>query len=126
MTTINTATSNFDKTLTALVLKTIAENLRRETRYMVPGAYITGDLIPGTNLIRHIKYGDMSLSTTDVWSSDGSGIWLTEGTAPSEEALTITYDEFGVNQAGRTLAITDRALDFNPHNILRILCAKRV
>jgi N4-gp56 family major capsid protein len=126
VTTINYSTTNFDKTLTALVLKTIAENLRRETRYMVPGAYIDGNIIPGTNLIRHIKYSDLSLASVaggaavTTYSADGTGVWLTEGTPPAEEALSITYDEYGVNQAGRMLAITDRALDYSPHNIAAI------
>jgi len=118
-----TATTNFDKTVTTLVLKTIAENIRRKTLYMIPGAYMQGTLIPGTNLIRHVAYGDLSILSPA--QSDGTPPWLTEGVTPSVEALSISYDEFGVNQAGRLVGITDRALKYNPHNLFAI-AAERV
>lgn len=120
---VTTATTNFDKTVTALVLRNIAENIRRKTLYMIPGAYVKGSLIPGTNLIRHIKYGDLSILAPA--QSDGTPPWLTEGVTPAIEDLAITYDEFGVNQAGRLVGITDRALKFNPHNLFAV-AAERV
>lgn len=54
-----TKTTNFDKTVTALVSRVVEENLRKATRWLVPGSYRKGTLVPGTNLIRHVAYGDL-------------------------------------------------------------------
>lgn len=116
--TINTTTTNFDKTLHALILGDLADNLRRKLVWLQPGAFMPAQLIPGTNLVRHISYGDMGIYSPA--QSDGTPPWLTEGTMPTAEALTIGYDEFGVNQVGRLLALTDRALKYSPHNLYSI------
>jgi N4-gp56 family major capsid protein len=116
--TVNTATTNFDRTVTALVLATIRENLRNRLVWMQDGAYIPGHLIPGTNLIRHIAYGDMSVVAGTP--TPGTPPWLNEGVPPTEEALTIYYDEYGVNQAGRLIAITDVAMAESPHALASV------
>lgn len=112
-----TSQSNFDKTTVARVLSRLATNLRRDLRYMVDGAFITGTLIPGTNLIRHISLSDLSILSPA--QADGTPPWLYEGTPPTAEALTIGYDEFGVNQAGRLIDISDRALAYSPFDLFR-------
>lgn len=118
MATVSTATTNFDKTVTALVLQTIRENLRNRLVWYQEGAYVPGRLIPGTNLIRHIAYGDLSVVAGTP--TPGTPPWLTEGTPPAEEALTIFYDEYGVNQAGRLIGITDVAMAESPHSLVSV------
>ena len=107
MTGFTTGTTNFDRTVTALVLKKIAENLRDKSVYLQEGAFIRGDLIPGTNLIRHIAYSDMSVTTNANAVTPGTTPWLFEGTPPTDEAMAVYYEEYGAQQAGRTLAISD-------------------
>lgn len=123
MPAVTTATTNFDRTVTALVLATVRENLRNRLVWMHDGAFIPGRLIPGTNLIRHIAYGD--IAAVAGTPTPGTPPWLTEGTPPAEEALTIYYDEYGVNQAGRLVGVTDVALAESPHSLLA-LAAERV
>lgn len=120
MTTLSTATTNFDKTVTALVLRQIDENLRDASKYLQEGSFIRADLIPGTNLVRHIAFGDMSVTTNANTVTPGTAPWLTEGVPPTEESLTISYEEFIVSQAGRTLAITDVALAESPFNLMSV------
>lgn len=122
-TPITTATTNFDQTVTALVLRTVEENLRDQLQWFQEGAYIPGTIVPGTNLIRHIAYGDLSVVAGTP--SPATPPWLTEGTPPDEEPLTIGYAEYGASQAGRLIGITDVALAESPHNLMTI-AAERV
>lgn len=125
MATLTTGTSNFSNTVTALVLKRIAQNLRDRSVYLQEGAFVRGDLIPGTNLIRHVAYADMSVTTNGNTVTPGTTPWLTEGVPPTDEALAIHYEEYGAQQAGRTLAISDIALAQSPHNLMAI-AAERI
>ena len=125
MATFTTATSNFNQTVTALVLKRIAENLRDKSVYLQEGAFTRGDLIPGTNLIRHIAYGDMSVTTNANTVTPGTTPWLTEGVPPTDEAMAVFYEEYGAQQAGRTLAISDIALAQSPHRLMAV-AAERI
>lgn len=109
-------TANFDKTVTALVKQEILENLREVSRWMVPGAYIPGRLIAGTNLIRHIAYGDLA---------EQESLIAVEGSPPDEEPLTIGYHEYSVTQKGRLVGVTDVALDLSPHELMSV-AAERV
>lgn len=125
MATLTTGTANFNQTVTALVLRNIAENLRNASVYLQEGGFVRGDLIPGTNLIRHIAYGDMSVTTNANVVTPGTAPWLTEGVPPTDEALSIFYEEYGAQQAGRTLAISDVALAQSPHRLLAV-AAERI
>lgn len=109
-------TANFDKTVTALINRTILENLRESARWMVPGSYVSGKLIAGTNLIRHISYGDLSRQASEI---------ATEGVMPEEEALTIGYHEYSVIQRGRLIGMTDVALALSPHELMAV-AAERI
>ena len=125
---LSTGTTNFSNTLTALVLKQIETNLRSTSVYLQEGAFIRGDLIPGTNLIRHVAYSDLSVTTNNNVIDNTPPVtapWLEEGVPPAEEALTITYEEYGVAQAGRLVAISDIALAQSPHQLMSI-AAERV
>jgi N4-gp56 family major capsid protein len=93
--------------------------------YLQEGTFIRGDLIPGTNLIRHVAYSDMSVTTNANVVTPGTAPWLTEGVPPTDEALAIFYEEYGAQQAGRTLAISDIALAQSPHNLFTI-AAERI
>lgn len=104
-----TKTVNIDKTVTALVRRDILENLRAVARWLQDGAYIPGDIIPGTNLVRHMAYGDLPAADPII---------AVEGEPPAHEALTIGYEEYAAKQRGRIVAITDVALKLNPHDLL--------
>ena len=125
MATLTTATANFNQTVTALVLRQIAENLRDRSVYLQDGAFVRGDLIPGTNLIRHIAYADMSVTTNANTVTPGTTPWLTEGVPPVDESLAVYYEEYGAQQAGRTLAISDVALAQSPHRLMAV-AAERI
>lgn len=125
MATLTTATTNFNNTVTALVLRRIAENLRDKSVYLQDGAFVRGDLIPGTNLIRHVAYTDMSVTTNGNTVTPGTAPWLTEGVPPTDEALAIFYEEYGAQQAGRTLALSDVSLAQSPHNLMAV-AAERI
>lgn len=125
MATLTTATTNFNQTVTALVLRQIRENLRDRSVYLQEGNFVRGDLIPGTNLIRHIAYADLSVTTNANTVTPGTPPWLTEGVPPVDETLAIFYEEYGAQQAGRTVAISDIALAQSPHNLMAV-AAERV
>jgi N4-gp56 family major capsid protein len=124
MATLTTATTNFDKTVTALVLRQIDANLRTRSVYLQEGSFVRGDLIPGTNLVRHIAFGDMSVTTNNNVVTPGTQPWLTEGVPPTAEAMTIAYEEYGVGQAGRTLEISDVAMAESPHKLFAVAADK--
>ena len=111
-----TMTVNFEKTVTALVKQEILENLRPTARWMVPGAYVPGKLIAGTNLIRHISYGDLPTQESII---------AVEGSPPEEEPLTIGYHEYSVTQKGRLVGLTDVAMQLSPHELMSV-AAERV
>lgn len=115
MANINTSTTNFDKTVTAMILADIAQNLRKQASWLEEGAWIKARLRDGTNLLRYIAYGELS---TTVQA-------LAQGTPPAEEALSIYYEEFSCAQAGRLVGITDIALKESPHDLYAV-AAERV
>lgn len=125
MTDITTATTNFDKTVTALVRRQIMDELRNKTVWMQQGVVIPGEFVPGTTTMRHVAYRDMSVTTNSNTVTAGTTPWLTEGTAPTTEALTINYDEYTAGQAGRLVGITDVALRQSPHRLFEV-AAERI
>lgn len=119
MATTSTATTNFDQTVVALVLRTILENMRKRTHWLEEGAWMKGSIIPGFNKLRYISYGDLSPATQALTQGD------TAATLALEEQLTIGYDEFSCSQFGRLVGITDIALGENPHDLMSV-AAERV
>lgn len=109
-------TADFDKTVTALIKRNILDNLRDTARWMVPGSYITGKIVPGTNRIRHIAYGDLP---------EQSSIIAVEGDPPDVESMTIGWHEFSVTQRGRLVGLTDVAMGLSPHELMSV-AAERV
>jgi len=119
-------TTNFDNTVTALVSQNIAENLRKVVRYMAADGYVTGDIVPGTNKIRYISYGDLPITLPiPTPPAPGTVPWLVEGQRPFLEPITIGYEELVAYQAGRLVGISDVALALNPHNLFSV-AAERV
>lgn len=119
-------TTNFDQAVTALVSSNIQENLRKVVRYMAADGYISGSIVPGTNKIRYISYGDLSIpAPLPAPPAPGTVPWLVEGQRPFLEPISIGYEEFSAYQAGRLVGISDVALEFNPHNLFAI-AAERV
>lgn len=125
MATLTTATANFDKTVTAMVLRMLDRNLRNQLVYLQDGAAVRGDIIPGTNLVRHIAVADMSVTTNNNTVAPGTAPWLVEGVPPTDESLSIAYEEYAASQAGRTLAISDVALAQSPHRLFEV-AAERI
>ena len=117
--------TNFNQTVTALVRRQIDENLRNRAVYLQAGEPIMGKLIAGTNLIRFIAYSDLSVTTNANTVTPGTTPWLNEGAPPTEEEFSIDYEEYGVQQAGRLLAISDVALAESPHDLMGV-AAERV
>lgn len=124
MAQISTATTNFDRTVTALVIRTVLENLRDSLIWMSEGSYVKGSLIPGTNLLRHVAYGDLSVTDNTGTVTPGTVPWLNEGAAPTAEALTIGYAEYSAYQAGRLIQISDIALAESPNELFSIAAEK--
>ena len=110
-----TLTTNFDQTVTAMVRRDLLENLREVARWMVPGAVIPGRLMPGTNLIRHIAYGDLDPQDSII---------AIEGEPLDAAPLTIGFEEYAVSQKGRLVAVTDVALGLSPHELMSVAADK--
>lgn len=86
------------------------ENLRKKAHWLDEGAWLKATNVPGSNMFRYIAYGDLSQTVQT----------LTEATPPTEEALTISYDEFYGTQAGRLVGISDIALMQSPHDLFAV------
>jgi N4-gp56 family major capsid protein len=116
MAQLDTQTSNFSATVVALVQKRLLQELRSRVVHLQDA--VPGDWIPGTNLVRFVAYRDLSVVTGTP--SAGTPPWLTEATAPTAEALTISYDEMQAYQAGRVVRISDVSLAQSPHRLVSV------
>lgn len=111
MATLSTATSNFSSTVTALVHRRLEDALRASYPHAMPGNYLTGERMGnGTNSVTWIGYNDLAASTTA----------LTEGTAPTANALAIVVDTATATQVGATIEITDLAALQSPHRLFDV------
>jgi hypothetical protein len=81
----------------------------------MPGLYVPARFIKGTNTLRYARYADLAVSTAT----------LTEGTAPTDDALTISSEYFTAAQYGATVAISDLANIDSPHDLISI-AAERI
>lgn len=110
-------TVNFDKTLTALVMATLEENSRRALKWLAPEDVRLGNLIPGTNLVRYIAYGDLPVVASTLV---GDYEVKVEGVPNESTGFSIGYAEFGVKQYMKTIRLTDVAMDMSPHDLMSI------
>jgi N4-gp56 family major capsid protein len=115
MATTTTGTSGFSDLVTQLVAARAEEELRARAVHAMPGMYVPARFIKGTNSLRYARYADLSPSTAT----------LTEGTAPTDDALTISSEFFTAKQYGATVAISDLANLDSPHDLISI-AAERV
>ena len=115
MATTTTSTSNFSDLVTQLVAARAQEELRARAVHAMPGMYVPARFIKGTNTLRYARYADLAVSTAT----------LTEGTAPTDDALTISSEFFTAAQYGATVAVSDLANLDSPHDLISI-AAERV
>lgn len=115
MATTNTGQSGFSDLVTQLVAARAEEELRARAVHAMPGMYVPARFVKGTNTLRYARYADLAPSTTT----------LTEGTAPTDDALTISSEFFTAKQYGATVAISDLANLDSPHDLISI-AAERV
>jgi len=115
MATTTTGTSGFSDLVTQLVSARAEEELRARAVHAMPGMYVPARFIKGTNTLRYARYADLSPSTAT----------LTEGTAPTDDALTISSEFFTAAQYGATVAISDLANIDSPHDLISI-AAERI
>jgi N4-gp56 family major capsid protein len=115
MTTTNTSTAQFSKTVQELIRKELEDELRPTLPHLSPGNFIKATFVKGSNnTMRFLRMPDLSVTTNSGTISAGTPPWLTEGTAPSAEALSFGYEEFSAGQAGRRVELTDLAMDGSP------------
>lgn len=93
-------------------MKRLEEELRGTLPHVDPRNYVSGKFVKGTNIIRFTRYADLGIS--------GTTAALTEGTPPTDQALTIASESFSATQLGATLAITDLALLESPHDLASV------
>ena len=115
MATTTTATSGFSDLVQELVSARAHEELRARAVHAMPGLYVPARFIKGTNTLRYARYADLGVNTTA----------LTEGTAPTDGALTISSEFFTAAQYGATVAVSDLAQIDSPHDLISI-AAERI
>jgi N4-gp56 family major capsid protein len=110
MATLSTATSGFSTLVQETVGKAAEQELRSALVHAMPGNYVPTNFIKGTNLVRLARYADVAAQTTA----------LTEGTAPTAQALTIASEAFSATQVGGVFELTDLAQLDSPHDLIAI------
>ena len=86
------------------------EELRSSLVHAFPGNYTPATFIKGTNLVKFARYADFTAQTTA----------LTEGTAPTAQALSIDSQSFSATQLGGVVAISDLGNQESPHDLIAI------
>lgn len=103
-----TAGTNFDKSLTELVKRTLEEVFRPTLPWV--RECIKATFIPGTNnTMRYLSVSDIPVDIGNPGVvTPGTTVWLEEGVTPGSDALDFGYEEFSANQAGKILKLTDK------------------
>ncbi len=118
MTTTNTGTTNFDKTVQVLIRKTLEEELLPTLPHL-RGGFIKATFVKGTNsTMRFLRVPFATPTTNNGSVSAGTAPWLTEGTSPTAKALAFGYEEFTAYQAGQRWELTDVALMESPLDLM--------
>lgn len=103
---LTTSATNYDKSLTLLVKRTLAEEFRPNlpwVRECIPASFVAGT----NNTMRFMRVEDMDVVAGAP--TPGTAPWLNEGVTPYSEDLDMGYEEFSAAQAGRLLKLTDVA-----------------
>lgn len=107
---MSTATSNFSTLVQEVIQKAAEQELRTNLVHTIPSNYIQAHIVKGTNRIRFARYADVAAQTTA----------LTEGTAPTSQALTIASEGASATQIGGVFEITDLGALDSPHDLIAI------
>lgn len=120
MTTTNTGTSNFDKLVQTLIRKELEQELLPTLPHLQDtGAYVKATFVKGTNsTMRFLRIPHLTVTTNSGTVSAGTAPWLTEGVAPTAQALSFGYEEFTAYQAGQRVELTDLAMDESPQDLM--------
>ena len=115
--TFNGSEANaFQKLVQELVSQQIAQELRSRMVHLVPGNYVPGQFVKGTDRIRYVRYPDITHSLTE----------LSEGVTPDPTVnLSVTTEYFSVKQYGSYTSLSDIAQLDSPHDLVSI-AAERV
>lgn len=105
--------ADFDKIVTALVLRNLADNLRTDLTVLQAGAFIPAKHVKGTNQFTWTFFADL-----------GAAEDLLEGVPPVSVPLTWDTMSFTGSQKGKLVAITDLAELFSPFDLYRIAAEK--
>lgn len=111
-----TEANAFQKLVQELVSQQIAQELRSRMVHLVPGNYVPGQFVKGTDRIRYVRYPDISHSLTE----------LSEGVTPEATVnLSVTSEYFSVKQYGSYTSLSDLAQLDSPHDLVSI-AAERI
>jgi len=105
-----TTASALAAAITFKVQKKVLENLRAELVWADPAYAESGEFAPGYDTLTFVAVPDLTLTTTP----------LTEGTAPTANALAITTTTVSTDQYGDVVEITDIAKVKSPIEIVNI------
>jgi N4-gp56 family major capsid protein len=113
MTVTKTDASNFDKTVNTLIRKSLEQELLPSLPHLSDGlGYIKATFVKGSNsTMRFLRVPHLTVTTNNGSVSAGTAPWLTEGVAPTAQALTFGYEEFTAYQAGQRVELSDLAID---------------
>lgn len=122
MTTTNTGTTNFDKLVQTLIRKELEEELLPTLPHLQDtGAYVKAKFVKGTNsTMRFLRIPYLTVTTNNGTVTPGTAPWLTEGVAPTAQALAFGYEEFTAYQAGQRVELTDLAMDEAPQDLVSV------
>lgn len=113
MTVTKTDTSNFDKTVNTLIRKSLEQELLPSLPHLSDGlGFIKATFVKGSNsTMRFLRVPHLTVTTNSGTVSAGTAPWLTEGVAPTAQALQFGYEEFTAYQAGQRVELSDLAID---------------
>jgi N4-gp56 family major capsid protein len=120
MTVTKTDTTNFDKLVQTLIRKELEQELLPTLPHLQDtGAFVKATFVRGTNsTMRFLRIPHLTVTTNSGTVSAGTAPWLTEGTAPTAQALSFGYEEFTAYQAGQRVELSDLALDEAPQDLM--------
>lgn len=113
MTVTQTDTANFDKTVNILIRKSLEQELLPSLPHLSDGlGYIKASFVKGSNsTMRFLRVPHLTVTTNSGTVTPGTAPWLTEGVAPTAQALSFGYEEFSAFQAGQRVELSDIAIE---------------
>lgn len=120
MTVTKTDTTNFDKLVLTLIRNELEGELLGSLPHLSDGlGYIKARFLKGSNsTMRFLRIPYLTVTTNAGVVSAGTAPWLTEGVAPTAQALSFGYEEFTAYQAGQRVELSDIALEEAPMSLI--------